>query len=240
MATPNLFETLKNKYPTEKLSLYGDCIIIPIKEFGKDWENLLKLDGYMCHVTDHNGKAILAVQHRKAVFYEKVPFPEKPKESELSRIYDEPPQREASPTSSKPSNWNAPSWTEEEKTRLRERWPQLTGGSNRKRCAQLALEFSGRSAEAIYQKAYDLGAIPKRTKKAKSQTPAEPSKPQEPQPSEVDLTEVDLIKLVTEISNMILAPLKEQLEDLEKTVHDLQDQLRNHEHLPSGEAAVRL
>jgi hypothetical protein len=139
----SLFETLKNKYPIQQIAMYGDCIIIPIVEFGDDWEKRLKEEGYMSHVVQINYVGRWAVQLRKAEVYKKEPFPDPPKEKsskkEILAI-----------------NRNKADWTKEEKDRLMKRWSEVTPPTALGKARELQKEFPERSEQAIYLMQYGL------------------------------------------------------------------------------------
>jgi hypothetical protein len=139
----SLFETLKNKYPIQQIAMYGDCIIIPIVEFGDDWEKRLKEEGYMSHIVQINYVGRWAVQLRKAEVYKKEPFPDPPKEKsskkEILAI-----------------NRNKADWTKEEKDRLMKRWSEVTPPTALGKARELQKEFPERSEHAIYLMQYGL------------------------------------------------------------------------------------
>jgi ribosomal protein S27E len=61
------FEELSTQYPIEDVAPWGSCLIVPGAEFDPDWEVTLGDQGFRCHFTDLNGKAVTLVQKRKAV-----------------------------------------------------------------------------------------------------------------------------------------------------------------------------
>jgi len=36
--TINLIETLKEKFPCETIDVYGECLVVPSKQFEQDWD----------------------------------------------------------------------------------------------------------------------------------------------------------------------------------------------------------
>jgi len=55
-------EELKAKYPTEKFTLYGECIVVPGTEFDPDFEVDLGEQGFECVNTDIDGEHVTLVQ----------------------------------------------------------------------------------------------------------------------------------------------------------------------------------
>jgi hypothetical protein len=68
-------ELLRAKFPVEKFTLYGECIVVPGIEFDPDWEVILVDQGYKCVNTDVDGVQVTLVRLKKpAAEGEKVVF----------------------------------------------------------------------------------------------------------------------------------------------------------------------
>ena len=257
-----LFEELKNKYPSEQIPLYGTCIIIPIKEFGKDWERQLKDEGFITHVTERNFKSVMAVQHKKTEIYTKVPIPEKPQsdvEPEQETPLKKPTRKEILT-----KNRLAPRWTPEQEKQLMKRWNELLDQPFIERGRILAPEFPGRSAQSLYIKWYELKKkpeykpiLPAATKPGTTAattiptpgiTAAAPKAPEyekmikeeTPPPPEKDqekteyrATTLGVIQAFTDI----YTTLDKRLTKVEADLEDLKKTLKEHEHsLQTGKA----
>jgi hypothetical protein len=55
-------EDLKQKFPVEAIAPYGDCIVIPGKDFDPDWEHYLAEQGFKCFFIDINRKPVTLVR----------------------------------------------------------------------------------------------------------------------------------------------------------------------------------
>lgn len=55
-------EELKQKYPVQQFSLYGECVVVPGNEFDPDWEHYLTEQGHKCHFVDFEGKAVSLIE----------------------------------------------------------------------------------------------------------------------------------------------------------------------------------
>jgi hypothetical protein len=163
----SLFETLKNKYPIQQIAMYGDCIIIPIVEFGDDWEKRLKEEGYMSHIVQINYVGRWAVQLKKAEVYKKEPFPEPPK-----------PKTEPTPPIPEP-NQTAPGhkrWTKDEDKLLIALWEHVPHYSIPKITELIQETFPEKTEAAFIGRANTLkekGLIKPRfkTRRSKDQAP---------------------------------------------------------------------
>lgn len=135
-----LFDELKNKYPNLQLSLYGDCIIVPISEYTKEKEKQLQQEGHNSRITDYQFREVWAISLKKTEPYTKEPFPELPK---------------LQPTA-KSANSSKPDWTDEEKDRLMKRWVEVMPVTATGKAKELLKEFPGQSEQAIYLIHYEL------------------------------------------------------------------------------------
>jgi hypothetical protein len=136
---------LKERFPTQNVPPYGECVIVPGTEFDPDWEAMLDEGGYGCIFTDINGKAVTLVltikrhgDSRKTVHMPRR-IPEK----------EEPPTPE--PTRKHLPRIKGPQWSREDENRLIKRVSELSGTIKGK-CGILTKEFQGRTPNALKQK----------------------------------------------------------------------------------------
>ena len=136
-------DELKLRFPVHDVRPYGQCVIVPGKEFDPDWEAFLDEAGYGCIFTDINGKAVTLVLTIK-------------RHGDSRRTVYEPraEPRSPEPTRKHPSGLSAmkgPAWSREDEDRLVKRIGELTG-TPKEKFGSLAEEFKGRSLMALKQK----------------------------------------------------------------------------------------
>jgi hypothetical protein len=133
-------EELRAKYPTTNVAPYGECIIVPGKEFDPDWEGILGDQGYNCIETDIGEKPFMLVKLER----EDVEGLETKEESvTLVKAQEE----KKGPL----VNLQSKVWSKDDDERLLKRMRDLPGTIEQK-CVQLTEEFKGRSPAAIHQK----------------------------------------------------------------------------------------
>jgi hypothetical protein len=172
----SLFEKLKNKYRPVQLKLYGECLIIPMDEFQKEWERILETEGHTTRVTDYEYKAVYAVSIKKAETYTKEPFPEPER--------PEPIKNESQKTKNMRAAKESPKWTKPENVRLCKRWRELGNIPKEQKTKQLLPEFPGRTTGAIHQKIIKLSRKPEYQELLK-QVEAKPEPAAEPAPLKI-------------------------------------------------------
>jgi len=139
-------DELKQRFPVRNIPPYGECVVIPGKEFDPDWEAFLDEQGYGSVFTDIGGTPVTLVltikRHgdSKKTVYEPRRLPEK----------EEPPTLDE-PLKKHPYMMKGPVWTRKDEDRLVRRFSELTGNMEGKSRA-LTKEFQGRSAKALLQK----------------------------------------------------------------------------------------
>jgi hypothetical protein len=223
-----LFEELKNKYPNAQLSLYGDCLIIPMSEYTKEKEKQLQAEGHISRITDYQFNEVWAVSLKKTEPYKKEPFPE-------------PPNLESEKTKNMRLAAQSPDWAPEEEQHLLKRWEELGNLSNEKKGKQLNPEFPKRSAAALIQKYRKLKAKQEKEQAKKEPKPEPtPDKPTDEkaltyeEQVQLQLSEfrgriVKLESFMANFTDKYSNPV-EALEHTEDMVIDLKYQFDKHEH----------
>jgi hypothetical protein len=135
-------EQLKERFPTQNVPPYGECVIVPGTEFDSDWEAMLDEGGYGCIFTDINSKPVTLVLTIK-------------RHGDSKRTVYEPRAESRGPTKEPLpvglSAMKGPQWARDDEDRLVKRIGELKGKLEEK-CRVLSKEFKGRSPNAILQK----------------------------------------------------------------------------------------
>jgi hypothetical protein len=198
-----LFEELKNKYPNAQLSLYGDCLIIPMSEYTKEKEKQLQAEGHISRITDYQFNEVWAVSLKKTETYKKEPFPEPPKESDKTKN-----MRLAA---------QSPDWDPREEQHLLKRWEELGKISNEQKGNQLKSEFPKRSAAALIQKHYKLKA-----KQEREQAKKDGEKPEAPKETTAATSQdLEYLGKIHEALLKVTEPLNKRISDLETELENL-------------------
>lgn len=129
-------EDLKQRFPLQNVPPYGECVVVPGKDFDPDWEAMLDDAGYGCVFTDVNRQPVTLVltikrhgESRKTVYEPRA----KPQKVSVK------------------SAMKGPAWSQEDEDRLIKRVSELKGSLEGK-IRILIKEFQGRSVNGLLQK----------------------------------------------------------------------------------------
>ncbi len=248
----SLFEQLKNKYPSKALSLYGDCLIIPTKEFEKEWEKQLQEEGHAVRVTESEYRTIYAVSIQKKIpFAPKEPFPEPPKQEEPKKITE--PMKEIVQHRAKGGNKWLNVWQPNEDKLLIELWNKTPRLTVQQITTELQKTYPNRTLEAVGNRISALqaeGQIQPRwhtKRKTKPEPAAEPGN--KPMTQTEFLTEIKtrmeaLAGLIVQNSNenlerisnleqdlkTVISTMNGRIDDIDNNLHFLTDDFKEHEH----------
>lgn len=142
--------------PPKEVEPWGECIIIQGDEFDPDWEAELADQGYNCHEGIQDDYPVMYIQLTPAA-------PKIPEFAVSSKVQSNEVKEMEKKVEVKVRGrgWKTgPDWTQAQIDLLTACWENLKELPKETRAAQLAKmpEFSGRSANAIYQKVFKLQA----------------------------------------------------------------------------------
>jgi ribosomal protein S27E len=152
-----LLEDLKQKYPIQNIPLYGECIVVPGRDFDPDFEVELGDHGYKCFDTFLDGKPVTLVRVAKTE-----------RDSGEKTVYSPPPAAKASAEGEKetliPRASPSSRWRPEEDEVLVKLW------NERGLIEKMTPSFPGRTEAAIrlrIQRLEKYGKIKKRAGRPK-------------------------------------------------------------------------
>lgn len=154
-------DELKQRFPVQNVPPYGECVLVPDKDFDPDWEAFLDEQGYGCVFTDVNRQPVTLVltikrhgESRKTVYEPRA----KPQKVSVK------------------SAMKGPQWGLKDEQHLIARINELKGSLEGK-IRVLAKEFQGRSPNAILQKYHKLvkAGLPRPVKRGRPKKGVSPA-----------------------------------------------------------------
>jgi hypothetical protein len=157
---------LEDKFQTVTVAPYGECLVIPGVEFNPDWEAELGDQGYRCHFTDYEGKAVTLVPLKRTVPKNKVVYvpPKTGSVHNVDAVHTDQPKQELTETKQKYA-LKGEVWTETDEARLLKRLSEVQAPTVMAKLRMIQPEFPGRSLNGLMQKLKKLQNKEKRTAK---------------------------------------------------------------------------